>query len=69
MKDILADDLVSICRAKISEVEHRMVWLQKHNFQEEVRILQVKVGGMFQIYDLLCSYKDCLVTEKKEDNV
>ena len=52
----MMDELLKECREKIREIEVRMEFLQKHNFQEEVRVLQTKVGGMFQIYDMLRAY-------------
>lgn len=52
------DKLIADCREMIREVERRKAWLCKHNFQEEARVLQTKIGGMFQIYDELVAYKD-----------
>ena len=45
-------------REQINVVEKKREWLLKHGFQEEARILQVKIGGMFQVYDAFLKYND-----------
>lgn len=53
MENLIPDSFISETRDKIRRIEERREWLLKHNFQEEARILQVKIGGMFQIYDFI----------------
>jgi hypothetical protein len=52
------EDLIKECREKINNVVEKKSWLQKHNFQEECRVLQTKIGGMFQIYEMLLDYSE-----------
>lgn len=47
------EEFIKECREKIREVEISMAFLQNHGFQEEVRVLRTKVGGMIQIYDMI----------------
>lgn len=52
------NELIEECREKIRYFERKAKFFQDHNCQEEVRVLQTKIGGMFQIYDMLKEYSD-----------
>lgn len=43
-------------RAKIKELEHKKAFCLKHGFEEEARIIQVKIGGMFSVYNTFRDY-------------
>jgi len=63
MESLIPESFISECREKIREVELRQEWLQKHSFQEEVRVLQIKIGGMFQIYNALLDYNKSVTNQ------
>ena len=44
-------DLIEECREIIRQEEAKVNWLRKHNFNHEADAIQMKIGGMFQIYD------------------
>ena len=57
------EKLVSECRDMIRAEEARVAWLRKHNFNHEADAIQMKIGGMFQVYD---KFRDELDRAPKE---
>lgn len=45
-------------REELRELNLRIVWLQKHNFQEEVMVLHIKYGAKRAFLDDLISFAE-----------
>jgi hypothetical protein len=55
VKDTLKE-LIKSEREKIRDLERGRAFCLKHKFEEEARIIQVKIDGMFQVYDTFRDY-------------
>lgn len=52
----IMEKLIINCQKHINAIERRIVWLEKSQFQEEARILKVKLSGINEIYDIIREY-------------
>ena len=47
-------------REEIAKLEDRIYFLQKHNFQEEARIINFKIGAMFRTHNIFLEFLEDL---------